>query len=185
MSGPTLLAGAPAALAVQEIPADIALAVEASGGSVTPAQIRVLKATLCAKFSMEQLQLYLIICARKGIDPFTEAYGFPNDQGGLAFGLRIDGIRGLARRAARYSRKLELIFSPEDPKAIIGARCAILREGDAEWFVSEVLLKEYHKGGNWNVMPEVMIKKVAEATALRAAFPDALAGVFEIAEVEK
>ncbi|MGP8075025.1 MAG: RecT family recombinase [Thermoplasmata archaeon] len=172
-------------LNVTEIPADVALAVEASDRTVTPAQVQVLKATVCAKLNIAQLQLYLTICARKGVDPFTEAYGFPNEQGGIAFGLKIDGMRSLARRKATYSRTLELLTVPEHPEQVMGARCTITREGDPAPFVAEVLLREFAKGGNWNTMPEAMIKKVAEAHALRAAFPDALGGLYEPSEMER
>jgi hypothetical protein len=178
------MAGAPAEAAAQlavPAPPELALAVEVSG--LTSAQVRVLRASF-GKLSLEQLQMFLAICARKGVDPFTQAYAFPNNDGGLAFGLKIDGMRALARRAARYSRVIELLTVPEHPEEILGARCTIQRDGDPAPFVSEVLLREYHKGGNWNVMPEVMIKKVAEATCLRGAFADALSGVYEPAEIE-
>ena len=161
------------------------LAVQASEGDVTLAQVQVLRKTLCAKFSPEQLMLYLTVCHRKGVDPFTEAYGFPSSEGGLSFGLRIAGMRALARRAAPYSRKLSLLFKPGDESVVIGARCEIHRKGDPEPFVSEVLLSEYHKGGMWDRMPEVMIKKVAEATCLRAAYPDALSGIYEVTEIRQ
>jgi len=184
-----LLAGAP--IEVQTavaIPDDVQLAVDASGGTITVAQVRVLQRTLCSKFSIEQLQLYLTICARKGVDPFTEAYGFPNSEGGLAFGLRIDGMRALAMRTGQYiSRTVETIFAPEDKGGgLIGARAIIKRTGMDTPVVEEAYMAEYDRGGGmgWKQFPETMIRKVAESKALRAAFPDALSGVYEPAEME-
>ena len=108
---------------------DVQLALEASGGIVSPSQIRVLQRTLCVKFSIEQLQLYLTICSRKGIDPFTEAYGFPNSEGGLAFGLRIDGMRALAMRTGSYIRReVELLVVPEGE-----------RKGEILWCIAVIL----------------------------------------------
>ena len=62
------------------VPVEATLAVRVSG--LEPAMVEVLKATLCAKFSHEQFLLFLAMCRKKGADPFTEAYGFPNDEGG-------------------------------------------------------------------------------------------------------
>ena len=175
-------------LAVKEIPEDVALAVEASGNTVTAAQVKVLKATICAKLSIEQLQLYLTICSRKGIDPFTQAYGFLSEQGGLSFGLRIDGMRALAMRTGEYqSRTVETLLVPDGEKKgqLLGARCTVVRKGMTAPVVEEAYMAEYFKAGpGWNVYPETMIRKVAESKALRAAFPDALSGVYEPAELE-
>ena len=170
--------------AVRQVPDDVALAVEVSGRTVSAAEVQVLRDTICKRLSLGQLQLFLAACHHYGVSPLTGAYAFPSGDG-IAFGLKIDGMRALARKAAKYSRKLELITKPEDKATIIGARCEILREGDSAPFVSEVLLREFRKGGSWDVMPEVMIKKVAEAHALRAAYPDALSGVYEPSEMER
>jgi len=49
-----------------------------------------------------------------------------------------------------------------------------------------VALSEYHTGKNpWTRMPETMIKKVAEASALRMAFPDELGGVYSQEEMNQ
>ena len=166
------------------IPDDVRVAVEASNNTVTPAQVKVLKDTICAKFTYSQLQLYLAICARKGVDPFTEAYGFPNAEGGLAFGLRIDGMRALAMRTGEYlSRTVETLFDGE--KKMIGAKATVQRKGMTAPVVEEAYFQEYDRNQFlWVTHKETMIRKVAESKALRAAFPDALAGIYEPAEME-
>lgn len=175
-----------AAVPMAAIPAaqDAPLVVRASGLPVE--EIEVLKATICAKLSEPQLLLFLTICKRRGVDPFTEAYAFPNSDGGLAFGLRIDGMRTQAMRTGLYvSRKVETLTEPADAARVIGARCTVVRKG-MEPVVEEAYLKEYDRGGlGWKQFPETMIRKVAESKALRAAFPDALAGVYEPAEMEE
>lgn len=167
---------------------DVQLAIDASGGGVTAAQVRVLKQTICSKLTMDQLALYLTICARKKVDPFTEAYGFPSENGGLAFGLRIDGMRALAMRTGEYmERKIETLLIPdgEHKGELLGARASIRRKGMLDWVTEEAYMAEYAKSGHgWQTYPETMIRKVAESKALRAAFPDALSGVYEPAEVE-
>jgi len=178
-----LLAAAPA----RAIPdTDIELAVAAADHTVTPAQVRVLLATIgkTKKLSIEQVQLYLTICARKHVDPFSDAYVFP-DGDGIAFGLRIDGMRALALRTGELvSRTVEEIMAP-DGKTVMGARCTVERKGLSKPVVEEAYFEEYRrKGTGWDQFPGTMIRKVAEAKALRAAFADALSGVHEPAEME-
>ena len=177
------LAGAPAESALAIVEPEIQLAVDASDKTVTAAQVRVLKATICSKMTIEQLQLYLTICARKGVDPFTEAYGFPQKEGGLAFGLRIDGMRSLALRTGQLkSITTETIFDGE--KKLAGARTTIERDGMTKPVIEEAWMGEYARSGmGWDQFPETMIRKVSAAKALRVAFADALSGVYEPAEM--
>lgn len=66
---------------------------------------------------------------------------------------------------------------------LIGAY-AIVHRKDLDFpIVKEVLLSEYNTGKSvWAKMPETMIKKVAEAQALRFAFPEMFAGTWHEAE---
>lgn len=172
-----------------EIPAYVQLAVRASGGTVPAEQVEVLRNTICAKLSIPQLQLYLVLCHRKGVDPFSQAYAFPQEDGGLAFGLRIDGMRALAMRTGDYlSRTVETLLVPEgDHKGeLLGARCTIQRKGMVGTVIEEAYMAEYaHRGRGWEQFPETMIRKVAESKCLRAAFPDALSGIYEPAEIRE
>lgn len=169
----------------KSVPDDVAIAVRAGAGIVTPEEVEVIKATICSKLSLNQLRLFLAICRRRGVDPFTETYAFPNADGGIAFGLRIDGMRALALRTGELlSRKVETITDPKDAARIVGARATVERKGMTAPVVEEAYLAEYQKKGiGWDQYPETMIRKVAEAKALRAAFADALGGVYEPSEV--
>ena len=174
--------------AALEVPEDVQLAVEASGKSVNAAQIEVLRRTICAKLDNNQLLLYLTRCARKGIDPFCDAYAFPQSDGGLAMGLRIDGMQALASRTGELlSIKVETILVPEGEKKgeLLGARCTIERKGMTAPVVEEAYMAEYyHSGMGWDRFPETMIRKVARAKCLRMAFADALGGIFDPEEME-
>ena len=171
---------------------EIELAYQVTGPSIPVAQLTVLRNAVCPKLSSEQFLLYVVRCVRKGVDMFDQAYAFPNRDGGLAMGLKIDGMRDLAMRTGAYvSRKVETLFDPTDTekRKPIGARCEIRRKGMEEPIVEEAYLSEYDASRwsdqalIWKRMPETMIRKVAESKALRAAFPDALAGVYEPAEI--
>jgi phage recombination protein Bet len=163
------------------------LAVQVSGLSAP--LVQTLRRTLCAKFTDEQSLLFLAICKQKGVDPFTQAYGFPAEGGGLAFGLRIDGMRALAMRTGEYlSRTVEDLTDPKDASKVIGARATIQRKGMTSTVVEDAYFSEYDRpngGQGWKQFPITMIRKVAESKALRAAFPDALAGVYEPSEMQE
>ncbi len=170
----------------------IQLASQVTGPSIPISQIQVMRRTICARLSADQFLLYVTRCVRKGVDPFEQAYAFPQQDGGLAMGLKIDGMRDLAMRTGLYvGRKVETLFAPGDTdhQHPIGARCEIRRKGVEEPIVEEAYLSEYDASQwsptavIWKRMPETMIRKVAESKALRAAFPDALAGVYEPAEL--
>jgi len=169
------------------VSAEIQLAVSASGGSVNAAQVEVLRRTICSKLDDNQLLLYLTRCARKGLDPFSDCYAFPQSDGGLAMGLRIDGMQALASRTGELlSVKVETLLVPDGEKkgTLLGARCAIERKGMTQPVVEEAYMAEYyHAGIGWDRFPETMIRKVSRAKCLRVAFADALGGIFEPAEM--
>jgi len=159
------------------------LAVRVSG--LPAEQIEVLRQTVCKDLNDSELLLFLARCHRKGLDPFDQVSVWKGSDGKMAMQVRIDGLRALSRRSGQFGgRTIELIYKPDDPKAIIGARCTVWRKDVERPFVEEALLSEYHKGGTWDRLPETMIRKVAESKALRAAFPEELAGWYEPAELE-
>jgi phage recombination protein Bet len=196
-TGQQLLEEERAAKATQAAaPAETSLAVAVSG--LPAPMVEVVRRAICPKLTEDQFLLYLAICNRKGVDPMTEAYAFAGSDGRLAFGLRIDGMRALAMRTGQLSsRKVETIFEevtvpnstsgPEHKEQkLAGARCYIQRLGMTSPIVEEAWMGEYdQKTAMWARFPETMIRKVAESKCLRAAFPDALSGVYEPAELAK
>ena len=154
-----------------------------------PSLIRALKKTIGAKLTDEEFLLFCAWCASKRIDPISQAYVFKSsNESAPAMGLRIDGMRALAMRTGDYlSREVsEIVEKDRDGKeVVIGARCTIVRKGMEKPVVEEAYFEEYRrKGIGWDQFPGTMIRKVAESKALRAAFPDALSGVYEPAEME-
>jgi phage recombination protein Bet len=66
---------------------------------------------------------------------------------------------------------------------LIGAYCVVHRKDTGNPYFVYVDLDEYDKGfSNWRVMPATMIKKVAEAQALRGAFQGVFAGTYDESE---
>ena len=164
------------------------LAVKVAGEMKLPAiYVDVLRNNTCRDLTDAELALFLTRCARKQLDPFEDVAVWKDQTGKIALQMRIDKMRSLSRRTGYFTgRKIELITVPEHPEELLGARCTITRSDVPEPFVAEVLLKEFRKPGPaWDRMPETMIKKVAESHALRAAFPEELAGLYEPSELEE
>ena len=82
--------------------------------------------------------------------------------------------------------KPEHSYSLQDRGDIIGAYCVVYR-ADNEPYFNTVRFSEYFAGGHnkpnlWDKKPETMIKKVAEAQALRGAFQGVFAGTYDQSE---
>jgi len=170
----------------------MSLAVKVAGEMKLPAvYVEVLRNNTCRDLNDAEIALFLTRCARKNLDPFEDVAVWKDSTGKIALQVRIDKMRALSRSSGYFAgRKVELITVPEHPEQLLGARCTVTRTDVPEPFVAEVLLKEFYKPtrsgeGPWDRMPETMIKKVAESHALRAAFPEELAGLYTEAEIQE
>jgi phage recombination protein Bet len=82
--------------------------------------------------------------------------------------------------------KPEHSYSLQDRGKLIGAYCVVYRSNNEPYF-NTVRFDEYFAGGHnkpnlWDKKPETMIKKVAEAQALRGAFQGVFAGTYDQSE---
>lgn len=74
-------------------------------------------------------------------------------------------------------------YSIKDRGKLIGAYCVVYVKGRSIPYYVFVSIDEYNKGfGLWKSMPATMIKKVAEAQALRGAFQGLFNGTYEESE---
>jgi phage recombination protein Bet len=102
----------------------------------------------------------------------------------------IDGFRLIAARTSEYAGCDRTIFDFNEKNELLaaevtvyrlvqGQRCAFTAVADwDEFFPGEV------QGFMWKAKPKTMLGKCAEAQALRKAFPNDLAGLYEPAELE-
>ena len=68
-------------------------------------------------------------------------------------------------------------FLPADQ--LVGGWCKVYRKDREFPYVAKVRIQEYNKGkSTWSAMPGTMIQKVAEAQALRKAFPFQTSGLY-------
>jgi phage recombination protein Bet len=153
----------------------------------TPEQLDLITRTIAKGASKDELQLFLYRCKNLGLDPLKPGQIYFIKYGNSP-GTIVVGIEGFRSRAARTG-KLSGIKRGAIRNAagvLVGAFAEIYRSDWKECAREEVPLSEYNTSkGNWAKMPETMIKKVAEAAALRMAFPDDLGGVYTKEEMDQ
>lgn len=150
-----------------------------------------------------------MICMRTKLDPFQrQISGFisKDDRGNrkLVIVTTIDGYRSIAERSGDYEGQTPPLWCDEkgkwcevwlQDKPPAAAKVGIHRRGAREPIVGIARFSsfaKYRKGDdgklylmqNWKNMSDHMIAKVAEAHALRKAFPNELSGLYTNDEIE-
>jgi phage recombination protein Bet len=167
-----------------------ALALPSSGGEMTSATIlrglHTVKAVLAPDLSDDELKLFAMVAARSGLDPFAKQVYAVKRKGRVTFQTGIDGYRSIAARTGMYDGQDEPEFGPVcgcGDKRPEGhpefATVRVYRKGVTRPIGATAYWHEYKPEGGesgrgddmWRRMPRVMIAKVAEALALRKAFP--------------
>lgn len=153
----------------------------------TPEQLKLITDVVARGATQDELKLFLYRCKNMGLDPLKPGqihfvkYG--TGPGTIVVG--IEGFRSIAARTGKLAGVKRGVLRDDKGRAIAG--WAEVYRSDWQYCArEEVPLNEYNTGrGPWQKMPETMIKKVAEAAALRMAFPDDLGGVYERAELDQ
>jgi len=153
----------------------------------TQDQISLIKATVAKNATAEEFKLFLLRCKQKGLNPLEPGqiyfvkYG--SSPGTIVIG--VDGFRSIAASTGKHTGTQRGIIRDETGKCI-GGWAEVYRSDWSKPAREEVSLSEYNTGkAMWQKMPETMIKKVAEAAALRIAFPNELGGLYSADEMEQ
>lgn len=172
---------------------------EHGSAALTPVQfsaddIATIKATVAKDATDSELKLFLAQCLRTGLDPLTRQIYFIKSRDKMQVTISIDGFRIVAERSGRYEGQLgpqwcgpdgnwrDVWLETGQPAA---ARVGIFRSGFREVLWGVATWKEFNKGiGQWPSMGAHMLAKVAEALALRKAFPNDLSGLYTSDEME-
>lgn len=153
----------------------------------TKEQLELIKATVAKGATDNELKLFLYRCKIMGLDPLKPGMVHFVKYGSSP-GTIIVGIEGFRSKAARTGKltgiKRGVVRNAEG--VCVGGWCEVYRSDWQHPAREEVSLAEYNTGkSQWAKMPETMIKKVAEAAALRMAFADELGGVFAEEEMQQ
>lgn len=155
--------------------------------SFTGEQIQLIKGTIAKGATDDELKLFLYRCKTLGLDPLKPGmihfvkYG--SNPGTIVVG--IEGFRARAATTGKLSGVKRGVLRDEKGQCT-GGWCEVYRSDWKEPAREEVSLHEYNTGkAMWAKMPETMIKKVAEAAALRMAFADELGGVYATEEMDQ
>lgn len=159
------------------------------GGRFTPQEIAVIREAVAAQgqgqppLNNAELCVYLKQAARARLDPFSKQIYAIRRGGRLTIQTGIDGFRAIAERTGTYAGSDDYRFVEHDPptRHPVAATCTVYRivAGQRVPTTRTVRWDEFgSEQGQWKKMPRHMLGKVAEAQALRAAFPNDLSGLY-------
>lgn len=151
------------------------------------------KRTICKGATDDELRLFHMQCKRTGLDPFlkqihaVKRWDAKEKREVMSIQVGIDGLRLVAERTGLYAGNDDPVFDQEGMehpekatvtvwKIVQGQRVGFTRS--ARWAEFVQTTREGNPNHFWAKMPYLMLGKVAEALALRAAFPNDLSGLY-------
>jgi phage recombination protein Bet len=162
-------------------------------------QIDLIKQQIAPEATNDELKLFLYQAQRTGLDPLTRQiycihrnvktieYGKDVWKKKMSIQTSIDGFRVIAERSGQYAGQDEPIYTEENGK-LISCKITVYKfRGDVRYpaSVGVAYFSEYVQTDKndepvamWKKMPHIMLAKVAEALALRKAFPQDLSGLY-------
>lgn len=160
-------------------------------------QINLIRSQIAPKATDDELKLFIYQAKRTGLDPLArQIYAIHRKQNGvdkMTIQTSIDGFRVIAERSGDYAGQDEPEFD-EDVTGPLKATVKVYRfRGDIRYCASVGVAywSEYvpmyngNPSGLWAKMPHTMLAKVAEALALRKAYPQDLSGLYTAEEMNQ
>lgn len=181
--------------------ATLSKAVQLNKIEYTADQVKLIKSQVAPKATDDELKLFLYQCQRTGLDALSrQIYAIHRWNGQqkketMTIQTSIDGFRVVAERSGDYGGQDEPEFIEDEKGNLKACKVAVYRfRGDqrykaavgvAYWDEYKQTNKEGKVYGLWASMPRVMLSKVAEAIALRKAYPQDLSGLYTTEEMSQ
>lgn len=169
-------------------------------GELSRQQVELLKDTICKGATDDELRLFVEVCKRKRLDPFSKQihpvkrWDSTLKREVMSYQTGIDGFRVIGERGQGYAGQdgpywcgkdgdwKDVWLSNDPPMA---AKVGIFRSGFAKPIYGIAIYREYvqvtRDGGPnsmWQKMPASQLAKCAESLAWRKAFPEDLSGIY-------
>lgn len=161
----------------------------------TAEKIELIKHTVAQGSTDLELKFFIEQCKRTGLDPVTrQIYFIKDNKGKVNIQTSIDGLRLIAERSGDYQGQTPAQWCGDDGKWVdvwlsdklpAAARVGVWKKNFREPLYAVAVFSEYAqrtREGNlnyiWDSKPALMISKVAEALALRKAFPNDMSGIY-------
>lgn len=166
-------------------------------------QVDLIKSQIAPKATDDELKLFIYQAKRTGLDPLArQIYAIhrksKDGQGNwierMTIQTSIDGFRVIAERSGDYGGQDEPFFGRDDEQQPF-CKVTVYRFRNEQRYPAAVGVaywKEYVQTdrdgkptGMWSKMPRTMLAKVAEALALRKAYPQDLSGIYTTEEMNQ
>lgn len=163
-------------------------------------KVQLLKDTICKGATDSELELFVHVSQRLGLDPFmkqihpVKRWDAVSNKEVMSIQTGIDGYRLIAERSGKYMPGKEPSFTYHDNGQLKSATSYVKKLApDGHWheIASTAFYEEYvakKKDGSpvhmWKDKPHIMLSKCAESAALRRAFPAEMSGVYTDEEME-
>jgi len=157
-------------------------------------QIALIRSQIAPQAKDEELKLFLYQCQRTGLDALSRQIYCIHRGGKMTIQTSIDGFRVIAERSGDYGGQSEPVFQYNESGKLISCKISCFKFRGEQRYEASVgvaywseYVQEYNgkAGGLWGKMPHTMLSKVAEALALRKAFPQDLSGLYTGDEMEQ
>jgi phage recombination protein Bet len=156
--------------------------------------VNMIKNQVAKDLDNDEFAVFMMQAKRFRLDPFARqftpiVYNKNNpEKRTVSYITNIDGLRLIAHRTNEYDGVTKPAFTRDKNGQVTHCSIMVYKKGCTHGFEAEVKFSEYTTGKNmWNTQygkPETMIAKVAEAHALRKAFPQELSGLYTAEEMD-